>query len=94
LLRIVLISIASFAVFVGLVLLGLLLGLITVIQKRARVSLALAALVIMMGCGHVMGALGPSPGPVVNPGTPSGTYMIVISAVGTQTTATVSVTIQ
>jgi uncharacterized protein YceK len=70
-------------------------GLITVVRKRqAKVSLALAALVIMMGCGHVMGALGPSPGPVVNPGTAAGAYQIVISAAGTQTPATVMLTMQ
>jgi hypothetical protein len=37
---------------------------------------------------------GPGPGPVVNPGTPSGTYTIVVSAAGTQTTTTVTLTIQ
>jgi 6-phosphogluconolactonase len=70
-------------------------GLFIIRKRAARLSLALACLGFLTACGgHTSGALPGNPGPVLNPGTPSGTFQIVISAAGTQTTATVMLTIQ
>jgi hypothetical protein len=79
----------------GLMLLtALLIGIVAVQRRNGRLSVALVGIVLMAGCGgKVMGALGPSPGPVVNPGTPAGTYTIIVSA-GSQASATVMLTIQ
>jgi hypothetical protein len=76
-------------------LLGMVFGIFVIRKRAARLTLALACLGLLTACGgHVSGALPGNPGPIVNPGTPSGTYMIVISAAGTQTTMAVMLTIQ
>jgi hypothetical protein len=76
-------------------LLGMVFGIFVIRKRAARLTLALACLGLLTACGgHVSGALPGNPGPIVNPGTPSGTYMIVISAAGTQTTTAVMLTIQ
>ena len=74
--------------------LGIAFGIFVIRKRAARLSLALACLGLLTACGHTSGALPGNPGPTLNPSTPNGTYLIVISAAGTQTTTTVTLTIQ